>query len=341
MRSFYEHKEEVFTPDLLKKILTELPAEGRHLDARLKSLVFLPDSSTQPAQRSDWIPILSTCRLKALWIEAGTFRNSSSSTLSILRPVRVRQNFPSTPETSAASMRSRTISALRHASKSRSSQAKTQHRRATCPLPGGVKNRNAGHGEAGRRTGIRRTERCAHQVRRGCRPATFRGTQRRFTDSRFPGGLRSLGVAAFSRRRLSHLQRSSGRICRRLQRFSIPGLLDDAWARIERHQLSRNDPSLESGRRKTVFFLMAKPVILITGASQGIGEAIARVFSKQLRGCRLALVARSAKNLARVAKACERAGAKVAAIFPCDVTSRIRSTKWPPRSSAVLAESTC
>lgn len=66
---------------------------------------------------------------------------------------------------------------------------------------------------------------------------------------------------------------------------------------------------------------MAKPVILITGASQGIGEAIARVFSKQLRGCRLALVARSTKNLARVAKACERAGAKVAATFPCDVTS--------------------
>lgn len=65
---------------------------------------------------------------------------------------------------------------------------------------------------------------------------------------------------------------------------------------------------------------MPKPVILITGASQGIGEAIARVFSKQLRGCRLALVARSEKNLQRVAKACERAGAGAVAIFPCDVT---------------------
>lgn len=65
---------------------------------------------------------------------------------------------------------------------------------------------------------------------------------------------------------------------------------------------------------------MPKPVILITGASQGIGEAIARVFSKQLHGCRLALVARSEKNLLRVAKACERAGAGAVAIFPCDVT---------------------
>jgi NAD(P)-dependent dehydrogenase (short-subunit alcohol dehydrogenase family) len=29
---------------------------------------------------------------------------------------------------------------------------------------------------------------------------------------------------------------------------------------------------------------MAKPVILITGASQGIGAAIARVFAKELKG---------------------------------------------------------
>lgn len=65
---------------------------------------------------------------------------------------------------------------------------------------------------------------------------------------------------------------------------------------------------------------MPKPVILITGASQGIGEAIALVFAKQLPGCRLALVARSEKNLARVAKACARAGAGAVEVFPCDVS---------------------
>lgn len=63
---------------------------------------------------------------------------------------------------------------------------------------------------------------------------------------------------------------------------------------------------------------MKKPVVLVTGASQGIGAAIARVFARELRGVRLALVARSAANLARVAAACTKLGAKVA-VFPCDV----------------------
>jgi NADP-dependent 3-hydroxy acid dehydrogenase YdfG len=61
-----------------------------------------------------------------------------------------------------------------------------------------------------------------------------------------------------------------------------------------------------------------KPVILITGSSQGIGEAIAKVFAKEIRGVRLALVARNAKNLASVARACAKLGA-TAEIFPCDV----------------------
>jgi NADP-dependent 3-hydroxy acid dehydrogenase YdfG len=61
-----------------------------------------------------------------------------------------------------------------------------------------------------------------------------------------------------------------------------------------------------------------KPVILVTGSSQGIGEAIAKVFAKEIRGVRLALVARNAKNLAAVARACARLGA-TAEIFPCDV----------------------
>jgi len=64
---------------------------------------------------------------------------------------------------------------------------------------------------------------------------------------------------------------------------------------------------------------MKKPVILITGASQGIGEALALVFSRELPGVRLALVARNTQKLQAVARKCTRAGA-TAEIFPCDVT---------------------
>lgn len=62
-----------------------------------------------------------------------------------------------------------------------------------------------------------------------------------------------------------------------------------------------------------------QPVILITGASQGIGAAIANVFAKEVPGAQLALVARNAANLAAVAADCEAHGATAAA-FPCDVT---------------------
>ena len=71
-----------------------------------------------------------------------------------------------------------------------------------------------------------------------------------------------------------------------------------------------------------------QPVVLITGASQGIGAAIAKTFAREIPGLRLALVARNAKNLAAVARACARlgpstrlrAGAAVE-IFSCDVTA--------------------
>ena len=64
---------------------------------------------------------------------------------------------------------------------------------------------------------------------------------------------------------------------------------------------------------------MAAPVVVITGASQGIGSAIARVFAAEFRGVRLALVARSEGRLRAVASSCSRLGAD-ARVFACDVT---------------------
>jgi NADP-dependent 3-hydroxy acid dehydrogenase YdfG len=63
----------------------------------------------------------------------------------------------------------------------------------------------------------------------------------------------------------------------------------------------------------------ARPVVLITGASQGIGAAIARVFAEEIRGVRLALVARNRQKLRIVARGCARFGATVA-VFDCDVS---------------------
>jgi len=47
--------------------------------------------------------------------------------------------------------------------------------------------------------------------------------------------------------------------------------------------------------------------VLVTGASQGMGEGIAVAFARE--GCELFLVARSAENLARVADLTRKAGA--------------------------------
>jgi NAD(P)-dependent dehydrogenase (short-subunit alcohol dehydrogenase family) len=63
------------------------------------------------------------------------------------------------------------------------------------------------------------------------------------------------------------------------------------------------------------------PVVVITGASQGIGAAIARVFASEVRGVRLALVARSAQNLRAVAAECARLNPRgEVAVWSCDTS---------------------
>ncbi len=60
------------------------------------------------------------------------------------------------------------------------------------------------------------------------------------------------------------------------------------------------------------------PTVVITGASQGIGQAIAEAFAAE-PDARLALVSRNEQKLNVVAEACRAKGAE-AAVFLCDVT---------------------
>ncbi len=60
-------------------------------------------------------------------------------------------------------------------------------------------------------------------------------------------------------------------------------------------------------------------VTVITGASHGIGRAIAELFAEEEPGAQLALVSRNEEKLSAVAAACRARGAE-AEVFACDVT---------------------
>jgi len=64
---------------------------------------------------------------------------------------------------------------------------------------------------------------------------------------------------------------------------------------------------------------IAEQVILITGASTGIGAALAQVLAQRFSGVRLVLAARSANKLEEIAAQCRKAGADVL-VVPTDLT---------------------
>ncbi|MGG6295358.1 SDR family NAD(P)-dependent oxidoreductase [Leptolyngbya sp. AN02str] len=63
---------------------------------------------------------------------------------------------------------------------------------------------------------------------------------------------------------------------------------------------------------------LAQQVVLITGASAGIGAALARLLAQQYKGIRLVLAARRADTLEALAKECRTLGAEVL-VVPTDM----------------------
>jgi NADP-dependent 3-hydroxy acid dehydrogenase YdfG len=83
---------------------------------------------------------------------------------------------------------------------------------------------------------------------------------------------------------------------------------------------------------------MKDKVVVITGASSGIGRATAHAFAK--RGASLVLAARSGEALDEVERECAELGVRASA---CRRTSArtTRSRSWRPTRCATSAASTC
>ncbi|OLP17675.1 short-chain dehydrogenase/reductase [Leptolyngbya sp. 'hensonii'] len=64
----------------------------------------------------------------------------------------------------------------------------------------------------------------------------------------------------------------------------------------------------------TISLPLPEQVVLITGASTGIGAALAKVLAKRYPGIRLVLAARSREKLMTIAETCRLAGAEVAPV---------------------------
>jgi NAD(P)-dependent dehydrogenase (short-subunit alcohol dehydrogenase family) len=79
----------------------------------------------------------------------------------------------------------------------------------------------------------------------------------------------------------------------------------------------------------------AAPLVLITGASQGLGEAIALAYARHYPGVRLALVARRGAHLLAVAAAAEKLGARAHG-FVCDVTDADAVSRLPAAVTRVF-----
>lgn len=71
---------------------------------------------------------------------------------------------------------------------------------------------------------------------------------------------------------------------------------------------------------------LAEQVIVITGASAGIGAALAEVLAQRYLGVRLVLAARNVEKLEQVAERCRKVGAEVL-VMPTDMTQLDQVTK--------------